>query len=123
MSRCRVCDKPSMVMDGDYRGKVPFKPHPKARSFVCGLCVANRRAFARKSPEDPEFCLKTWRREKKLTQAALARKLGIDRSMISKVESGEKVMPSGWIKILAAQKCDPDDESYQPPKNVTWGFA
>ena len=101
MSRCRICDKPSMVMKGDYSGKVQFKPAPDAKSFVCGLCVARGDAFVRKPPEDPKFCLKTWRKDRKLTQAALAVKLGIDRSMISKVESGEKVMPNKWMRMLS----------------------
>jgi len=104
MSFCRLCNKPSMVMDGHYKRKVPFKPAPDAKSFVCGLCVARGDAFARKTPEDPKFCLKTWRKDRKLTQAALAMKLGIDRSMISKVESGEKIMPREWIKMLSGWK-------------------
>ena len=101
MSRCSICDKPSMVMDEHYKKKVPFKPAPDAKSFVCGLCVAHGRAFPRKGVEDPNFCLKTWRKDRKLTQVALAVKLGIDRSMVSKVESGEKVMPGKWIRMLS----------------------
>jgi DNA-binding XRE family transcriptional regulator len=93
-----------MVMDGHYKRKVQFKPAPDAKSFVCGLCVARRDAFARKTPEDPQFCLKTYRKDMKLTQAALAMKLGIDRSMISKVESGEKLMPREWIGMLSDLK-------------------
>lgn len=32
---------PSIVMSGDYKRKVSFKPAPDAKSFVCGLCVAH----------------------------------------------------------------------------------
>ena len=124
MSRCRVCNEPSMVMDGHNKKKVPFQPASDAKSFVCGLCVAYGHAFVRKPPEDPKFCLKTWRKDRKLTQAALAMKLGIDRSMVSKVESGEKVMPSKWMRMISGlKKCDLDDELYQSPKNVTWRSA
>jgi hypothetical protein len=93
-----------MVMDGHYKKKVQFKPVPGAKSFVCGLCVARGDAFVRKAPDDPKFCLKSWRNDRKLTQAALAMKLGIDRSMISKVESGEKLMPREWIGMLSDLK-------------------
>jgi DNA-binding XRE family transcriptional regulator len=29
-----------MVMNGDYSGKVPFKPALDANGFICGMCVA-----------------------------------------------------------------------------------
>ncbi len=102
MSFCRICEKPSLVMDGYCKGKVPFQPAPDAKSFICGPCVAYGHLKPEvKQPDEKHFDLKEWRKGKGLTQTALALKLGIDRSMISKVESGEKVMPSRWAKTLS----------------------
>jgi DNA-binding XRE family transcriptional regulator len=82
--------------------KVPFQPALDARSFICGLCVVYGYLKPEiKQPDDKHFDLKEWRKGKGLTQVALALKLGIGRSMISKVESGEKVMPSRWAKMLS----------------------
>ena len=53
-----------------------------------------------KEPGDKQFDLKEWRKGKDLTQNDLADKLLVSRVQISKVESGELVMPERWGRIL-----------------------
>jgi DNA-binding XRE family transcriptional regulator len=102
MDLCKVCGKPSMVMSGDYGKKVPFKKAKDAESFTCGICIAYGRVNLKpKQPDQKHFDLKEWRKSKGLTQAALAETLQVDRSMIAKVETGEKMIPGSWEALLA----------------------
>jgi transcriptional regulator with XRE-family HTH domain len=52
-------------------------------------------------PEEEHFDLRAWRQSRGLTQFALAETLRVDRSIISKVETGEKLIPRNWEPILA----------------------
>jgi hypothetical protein len=82
--------------------KIPFRKNRDARSFICGSCVA-RGALKPKvtQPEEEHFDLRAWRQSRGLTQFALAETLRVDRSIISKVETGEKLIPRNWEPILA----------------------
>lgn len=101
MDYCRVCGQPSMVMNAYYTKKVPFEMGPGATSFICGLCVAYGALKPRvKEPEDKHFDLKLWRKANKLTQEQLAESLMISRVQVSKVESGERILPARWRPIL-----------------------
>ena len=103
---CRICGNPSMVMnagkdkEGPFR-KVPFGKNRDARSFICGLCVADGALRLVEDPEESHFDLRVWRKAKRLTQVDLAKVLEVDRSMVAKVEIGEKSVPVSWGPFLA----------------------
>jgi hypothetical protein len=100
MDLCRICGNPSYVLNAKME-KVPFRKNPDAKSFICGSCVADGYLKPKvKEPGDKQFDLKEWRKGKNLTQNALADKLLVSRVQISKVESGERVMPERWGRIL-----------------------
>lgn len=111
MNLCKICGNPSMVMD--YRvvngkqvyGKVPFKKNPDAKSFICGICVANGRLKPEvKQPEEEHFDLKKWRQTQGLSQNSLAKLLKVSQPMVAMVENGEKAMPAEWGKSLSGCK-------------------
>lgn len=100
---CKVCGKPSMVMNADYTKKVPFRKAKNAKSFTCGICVAYgalRRKVVVEDINDTSFCLTTWRKNMGLTQTDLAEVLMVSRVQVSKVESGNRIIPERWVNIL-----------------------
>lgn len=108
LPKCNVCGCPSFVC-GPKGKKIPFRPAPDARSFTCGICIANGRhtpRYQRYLEElDVEKNLKAWRKVVGLTQTQLAKQLGVSKAMVCMVEKGEKAMPDKWkgkITALAA---------------------
>jgi DNA-binding XRE family transcriptional regulator len=104
---CAVCGKASMVMgykDGRYT-KVPYQPPSDVKRFICGLCVARGRLseFERRKPTAKKKVvdLKRWRKDRKLTQVQAAEMLGVDQSMVSKVEREEKAVPARWQALMS----------------------
>jgi DNA-binding XRE family transcriptional regulator len=91
-----------MVMSGSMSKKVPFRKSSDAIEFICGLCIARGRLRPRvRKPDQADFDLREWRKARKLTQLKLAEALGVDRSMVAKVEIGEKVLPGRWQSIIS----------------------
>ena len=131
MSRCRICKKPSMVMGYEEvhteRGKkwiykkVPFKPAPDAKSFVCGLCVAYGRWPEVAAPNQEGFDLRRWRKSNNLTQEQVAKMLRLKREAISMVETGKRQMPKSW-KSKLLQKTTRKKLRIHPSYNVTKGY-
>lgn len=54
--------------------------------------------------------IKTAREHSRLTQSELAKFLGIDQSMVSKYESGERAMGSDTLERIAAFLCTPEKD-------------
>jgi len=101
MDICRICGNPSYVLNAKME-KVPFRKNRDAKNFICGSCVADGYLKPKvKEPGDKHFDLREWRKTKGLTQLKLAEVLEVDRSMVAKVEIGEKVIPRHWEPLLA----------------------
>jgi DNA-binding XRE family transcriptional regulator len=110
-----------MVMDRQYTGKVPFKPHNKSKSFVCGICIAHRRWPEVTTPNEERFDLRRWRKSKNLTQKQVAKMLQTKREAISMVERGHRLMPKSW-KSKLLQKGTRKKLRIHPSYNVTRGY-
>ncbi|TNE58639.1 MAG: XRE family transcriptional regulator [Sphingomonadales bacterium] len=60
--------------------------------------------------------IKEWRKHRGLTQEQLASRLEIDRTTISKIESGKQEYSQGFLEAAAyALRCDPADLIMRDP--------
>jgi len=64
--------------------------------------------------------LREWRKFRKLTQEQLAEKLGVNRSWISMIETGEKQYTQEFLEGAAiALNCEPADLLVRDPQDPT----
>lgn len=71
--------------------------------------------MTKKTPTHRHF-IKQWRRYRGLTQEQLADRLDIDRTTISKIESGKQEYSQGFLEAAAyALRCEPADLIMRDP--------
>lgn len=107
-AECKHCGEPiwTWQMVEKEIVQVPYVLEHGAISVTCGKCVANgvlraesfeaRRKQLVELLKEPINNLKHFRKKMGVNQEELASILGVDRSMISKVEKGLKPMPESW---------------------------
>lgn len=128
---CQHCGEPVIVwaqVGGTFQ-KVPYRLGPKAKAVTCGVCVSNGVLGKQKLDQiwgelitDLKMLstkLKSVRRRLKLTQEDIGKILGVDRSMVAKVERGQKVMPESWNDLLRGHIFDKYDLTPTISKSVT----
>lgn len=68
----------------------------------------------------PQHYIREWRRYCGLTQAQLAEAVGIDRSLLNKIERGRRNHPRRVVEAIAARlECAPDDLIRRHPSHVS----
>src|SRR5262245_17274398 len=69
-----------------------------------------------KRPERQRIFLKEWRRHRGLTQEQLADRIGIDRTIVSKIENGKLDYHQAFLEAAAeALRCEPADLLVRDP--------
>lgn len=71
-----------------------------------------------KKPTRRRIYLKEWRKHRNLTQEALADRVGIDRTIVSKIENGKLDYHQAFLEAAAeALRCDPADLLVRDPSS------
>jgi DNA-binding XRE family transcriptional regulator len=107
----RATDEGNWLLDCyacDFRPEFPFLCEEckwEKQLYACGVYPLKRlKDIWADKRLDEGSDLKTWRKDRGLTQAKVAEILGVDQSIVSRVERGEKVMPSRWVSCLKKAK-------------------
>lgn len=92
------------------RRKAKVAPAANAKvAYVCDIwCMAQQRHY-----------IKEWRKFRSLTQEQLAERIGIDKSYLSKIETGKRRYDQQFLEAAAdALRCEPGDLIVRNPLDV-----
>lgn len=89
---------------------------PCARSAIDGHGVEGTDAGMAKKPELQRIYLREWRKHRGLNQEQLADRIGVDRTIVSKIENGKLGYHQAFLEAAAlALMCDPADLLVRDP--------